>query len=117
MSGVPKVVTAFYLTKPLTTSMQVRVWVEYGTATSADIPAFDQTYTVAAGAQFMQVFIPFNQSNLITDSRTFKVHVEAPNSVFNFQKVINGVLVGGSGYTPPVSSGTTTVGGLMQMLL
>jgi hypothetical protein len=117
MSGQPNIYSVFYLTKALTSATQIRIWVEYGSATSSDIPAYDHTYTVNAGVQMFQMVIPFNQNNMITDNRTFKVHVEAPSSVFNFQKVINGVLVGGSGYTPPVSSGTTTVGGLMQMLL
>jgi len=116
MSGPPNIYTTFYLTKPLAAAASVRVWVENTTTTNSDIPAFDHTYTINAGVSTLQVFIPFNQSNLITATKLFKVHVEASDSLFNFQKVINAEIIGGSGVNyAPAAGGTTTYGGLMQL--
>lgn len=104
-SGTARVDVILWLTSTLSSSLSVRVWVENVTTTTADIPAFDTTYTINAGSPYLQVIIPFNQNNAITDTRTFKVHIESTGHVLNYQKVIDGSLIGSSGATNLGTSG------------
>jgi hypothetical protein len=114
VSGGPKVYTVLALTHALSVPINVRVWTENITTTSANLPAYDQVHTLAAGSRFITLNIPINQDNSITESRTFKINMSAPDDVFTFTKSFTATILGGTGSTSGTStggtSGTTTGG-------
>jgi len=112
VSGGPKVYTVLALTHALSVPINVRVWTENITTTSANLPAYDQVHRSEEHTSELQSHHEL-VCRLLLEKKTFKINVSAPDNVFTFTKSFTATILGGTGSSSGggSTSGTTTGGG------